>query len=63
MSEISGLYSGEYEDARLWDTVTYSLAVDRRFRGVYCLHRQGIAVSTSEKYVKLYDTTRRNIPE
>jgi hypothetical protein len=24
-----------------WDITPYSIEVDRRFRGVYCLHRQG----------------------
>jgi hypothetical protein len=37
---------------------------DRRFKGAYCLHHQGMrAVITSETPVSFYDTTRRNIPE
>jgi hypothetical protein len=37
---------------------------DRRFKGVYCLHLQGMkAVSTSGTPVNSYDTTRRNTPE
>jgi hypothetical protein len=37
---------------------------DRRFKGAYCLHHQGMkVVSTSQTPVNFYDTTRCNIPE
>jgi hypothetical protein len=37
--EISGSHGGEYEDYRAFsDAAPCSLVVDRRFRGLYCLH-------------------------
>jgi hypothetical protein len=51
-----------------WDISPCSLGVDRRFRGAYCLHRQGdegwwLALRTSETSVYSNETTRRYIPE
>jgi hypothetical protein len=54
-----------------WDIVPCSLRVDRRFRGVYCLHHQGDEwssslmeeVHTSETSVYSNETIQRYIPE
>jgi hypothetical protein len=55
-----------------WDVTPCSLVqVYRRFRGICCLHHQGVllialmmeAAGTSETSVNFYQTTRRNIPE
>jgi hypothetical protein len=43
-----------------WDIASYSLIVDKRFRGVYCLHHQG---ETSETSPNFYQTASYNIPE
>jgi hypothetical protein len=48
----------------LWDVAPCCLVdIDRRFRGAYCLHYKGEAVSSSETSVSIYQITRRNIPE
>jgi hypothetical protein len=44
-----------------WDIAPFSLVeIGRRFRGVYCLHRQ---VRTSETSVYFNKTTRRHFSE
>jgi hypothetical protein len=48
-SEISGSGDGAYEVTVFWDIAPYSLfEVDRRFRGAYFLHRQGIESLSDE---------------
>jgi hypothetical protein len=50
--------------AVFWDVAPYSLLeTDRRYRGVYYLHRQGDECSLRSVSVSLCQTTRRNIPE
>jgi hypothetical protein len=56
--------------AVFWDVAPCSLVdTDRRFRGAYCLHHQGLitlmmdAVSSSETLVNIYQTTRSNFSE
>jgi hypothetical protein len=51
-----------------WDAAPYSpVDNDRRFRAAYCFHHQDNlmmeAVSCSEKFVNIYQSTRHNIPE
>jgi hypothetical protein len=52
-----------------WDVAPCSqVDVDRRFRGAYCLHHQGVAlimeaVCTSETSININLTTRHYIPE
>jgi hypothetical protein len=42
IEEFSGSHGGENEVRVYWDVVPCShVAVDRRFRGAYCLHHQG----------------------
>jgi hypothetical protein len=49
--------------AVFWDTAPCTLAdIDRRFRGAYCLHRQGDLIA-SETSVNIHQATRRNNPE
>jgi hypothetical protein len=50
----------------VWDIAQCSLEVDRCFRGVYCLHHQGLmmqAVHTSEMSDYFNKTTQRYIPD
>jgi hypothetical protein len=65
--EISGSHGGEYDvQIVFWDILPCKMIVDRRYRGSYCLHHQGLmmeAVYTSETSVNFNVTTIRYIPK